>query len=154
MGTDVEAPCPGACSRSDALVGRQSCPGACSRSDALLAWGCVPRALVPAAGVVSRPLHCWGQDSADRSRLGRLGRQEPAGPTRQTGARASWTQHPGLRHPTGPARARSRWLGAGHAGARRMTETDLGWGGLKAVATASRAGPGRNDQDVPLGVIR
>jgi hypothetical protein len=39
------------------------------------------------------------------------------------------------------------------AGARRMTRTNPGWSGSKAVATTSRTGPGRNDQDAPLGEI-
>jgi hypothetical protein len=84
----------------------------------------------PAAGVMSRPLHACGpdSDSADRSqatyKLHTAGPNSPDspdstirlihGPRHEPGrlvATYRRTEQPGQRHPTGPARARSLWLG-------------------------------------------
>jgi hypothetical protein len=78
---------------------------------------------------MSQTLHDWGPDSADRS----LHTAGPSNPDRDSRL--------GL---LGPAA-----IGSG-PGRRRVTRTNPGWSGQKAVATASRTGTGRDDQDAPL----
>ena len=64
--------------------------------------------------------------------------------TRQTAAYIPPALHPGPRHPPGPARARSLWLGTQPEQGLSVTRTYPGWSGLKVVATASRTGTGRD----------
>ncbi len=76
----------------------------------------------PAAGVMSRPLHGCGPDSADRSQ-----------------ATYRRTEHPGPRHPTGPAWVRSLWLGTSWS-----TESDADLSGVERVDGGGYGEPNRD----------
>ncbi len=90
-------------------------------------WTSRHRALETAAGVMSRPLHDWGQGSADWSLY-------TAGPNNLD------------RY----IRLDLLGLAAVGSGPIRSKKIDVDRSGMKAVETASRTRTGRDDQDVLL----